>query len=186
MPPPRAPDLRGPTSDAGADEGTPLGVEETECFEAGDLDTLEVALDKAGLGKDDRTRKIFKDHDVDVNAFHELRERDMADLGLRKGAMLKVKKYLTARRATANRDADDPPEFLTCPLSLELFVDPVLLLVDGQTYDRADITAWIDQHANSPLTRQAANLADLVPNRAILDAADAFRAGWGRPSPDDD
>ena len=92
-----------------------------------------------------------------------------------------IRKHVNDRRAARSRDLDDDaPDFLTCPLSLELFVDPVLLLVDGQTYERSDVAAWIDQHATSPLTREPAKQADLVPNRAVLDAADAFRDGWGR------
>ncbi|KAH8084403.1 hypothetical protein JL720_7895 [Aureococcus anophagefferens] len=113
--------------------------------------------------------------------FFLLRDRDVADLGVRKGAALKIRKHVNDRRAARSRDLDDDaPDFLTCPLSLELFVDPVLLLVDGQTYERSDVAAWIDQHATSPLTREPAKQADLVPNRAVLDAADAFRDGWGR------
>lgn len=138
-------------------------------------------LRAAGLGKDDRTRRILDAEGVDAAGFFLLRDRDVADLGVRKGAALKIRKHVNDRRAARSRDLDDDaPDFLTCPLSLELFVDPVLLLVDGQTYERSDVAAWIDQHATSPLTREPAKQADLVPNRAVLDAADAFRDGWGR------
>lgn len=122
-----------------------------------------------------RTRRILEEAGVDAKALSLLYERDMKDLGIRRGAMCKLRKYANDLRTVD----DDPPEFLTCPLSLELYVDPVLLVVDGGTYERKDISAWIDQHGTSPLTRVHAKPTDLVPNRAILDAADAFRAGWG-------
>ncbi|EGB06936.1 hypothetical protein AURANDRAFT_65118 [Aureococcus anophagefferens] len=189
--PPPAAAATPEASDAGPDADAPgAAADAAECSSPdsssaperfdGD-DALGAVLRAAGLGKDDRTRRILDAEGVDAAGFFLLRDRDVADLGVRKGAALKIRKHVNDRRAARSRDLDDDaPDFLTCPLSLELFVDPVLLLVDGQTYERSDVAAWIDQHATSPLTREPAKQADLVPNRAVLDAADAFRDGWGR------
>ena len=84
----------------------------------------------------------------------------------------------SARLGFARRCAEvEPPDWLTCPLSKELFDDPVVLPADGRTYERARIVAWLDDHGSSPFTRSPATGADVVSNRNILEAADAFRAG---------
>ena len=69
------------------------------------------------------------------------------------------------------------PEWLKCPLSSELFDDPVLLIVDSRTYERCRIEAWLARHGASPFTQAPARPTDLVPNLAVRAAADAFRAG---------
>ena len=162
-----------PSPTSSLQSSTPSGVEATEGFLDDDDDGLGAALVAAGLGVDARTRRILAEAGVDGAALPLLTAADMADLGIRKGAQLRLRRAANDARC---RSAD-PPEWLACPLSLELFVDPVLLVTDGQTYERADIAAWIAAHGSSPLTREPANEADLVPNRAIFAAADSFRAG---------
>lgn len=52
-------------------------------------------------------------------------------------------------------------------------VDPVLLPEDGQSYERAAIMDWLQQHGTSPLTGQPADAATLMPNytlRSLLHA----------------
>lgn len=44
-------------------------------------------------------------------------------------------------------------ENLTCPITQQLFRDPVLA-EDGHLYERAAITRWINEHGTSPFTRQ--------------------------------
>jgi hypothetical protein len=45
-----------------------------------------------------------------------------------------------------------PLEFM-CPLTMEIFVDPVIT-EDGQTYERAAIEVWFSNHSTSPLTNR--------------------------------
>jgi hypothetical protein len=49
---------------------------------------------------------------------------------------------------------------LTCPITLELFRDPVIAK-DGRTYERVAITRWILEHGTSPFTREPLNVNDL-------------------------
>lgn len=64
---------------------------------------------------------------------------------------------------------------LTCPITLELFVDPVLA-EDGHTYERAAIVEWIKHHhGTSPLTRQPLKIKDLKSNRLVKQLADQYR-----------
>lgn len=49
---------------------------------------------------------------------------------------------------------------LTCPITLELFRDPVIAK-DGRTYEREAITKWILEHGTSPFTREPLQISDL-------------------------
>ena len=42
-------------------------------------------------------------------------------------------------------------EELTCPITAELMVDPVIA-ADGQTYEREAMELWLEKHDTSPLT----------------------------------
>jgi len=62
---------------------------------------------------------------------------------------------------------------LICPITLELFRDPVLA-EDGHTYEREAITQWIQNNGRSPLTDQPLSLQRLYPNHAIQKLIDRF------------
>ncbi|CAF1464229.1 unnamed protein product [Adineta steineri] len=62
---------------------------------------------------------------------------------------------------------------LLCPITLELFKDPVLAQ-DGHTYERKAIVEWIERNGRSPLTNQLLSLEHLYPNYAIKKAIDNF------------
>jgi hypothetical protein len=63
---------------------------------------------------------------------------------------------------------------LTCPITLELFVDPVLA-DDGHTYERSAIVEWIKYHnGTSPMTRQRIKIKELKTNRIIKQLADQY------------
>ena len=58
---------------------------------------------------------------------------------------------------------------LTCPLTQEIFVDPVIAS-DGQTYERAEIVKWIGKYECSPITggHMDNKLIDNVELRQII------------------
>jgi hypothetical protein len=65
---------------------------------------------------------------------------------------------------------------LTCPITLELFIDPVLAS-DGHTYERSAIIEWIKHHhGTSPMTRQTVKIQELKPNRIVKQLADQYRS----------
>jgi serine/threonine protein kinase len=68
-------------------------------------------------------------------------------------------------------DADDS---LKCPISLELFRDPVVA-EDGHTYERKNITTWLQAHGTSPLTREPMSHTSLRPNHIVRKLVDEFR-----------
>jgi len=77
---------------------------------------------------------------------------------------------------------------LECPITGDLFVDPVMT-ADGQTYERVAIERWFrDGHRSSPATGAALTSLALIPNVAIKRAAESARAGprmggAGAPAP---
>lgn len=48
---------------------------------------------------------------------------------------------------------------------------------EGNTFERAAIEAWLRAHGTSPLTRNAADVSELVPNRALRDAIQQHHLG---------
>ncbi|KAI9143422.1 hint-domain-containing protein [Paraphysoderma sedebokerense] len=48
--------------------------------------------------------------------------------------------------------------------------------LEGNSYERAAIEKWLEQHDTSPITRSPLKRSDLVPNRALKDSIDASRS----------
>ena len=65
-------------------------------------------------------------------------------------------------------------QHLICPITLELFMDPVIA-EDGNTYERNAITQWIHQHGTSPITKKPMNIDRLTPNHTIKDSVTYFK-----------
>ena len=65
------------------------------------------------------------------------------------------------------------PDFYKCPIAHALMVDPVIAS-DGITYERREIHRWLRQKQTSPMTNLPLGSCDLVPNRALKDAIEAF------------
>ena len=70
-------------------------------------------------------------------------------------------------------------ENLKCPISHELFRDPVFCPGDGHTYERTAIEHWFERSMKSPVSGVQLNPAQmtLVPNFAVRTACDALRTG---------
>lgn len=76
--------------------------------------------------------------------------------------------------STTYDDDDDPPTHLRCPITLDLLQDPHLAL-DGHTYSRHAITAWLCHRSTSPMTNLRLS-AVLIPNRALQTAVESYDA----------
>ena len=62
-------------------------------------------------------------------------------------------------------DGDDlDSKALVCPITAELFKDPVLLVEDGYTYERDAVTKWLTKHDTSPMTGGTLKSRTLAPN----------------------
>ena len=59
---------------------------------------------------------------------------------------------------------------LCCPITKDLMSDPVVLISDGYTYERAAITKWLEQNETSPTTKAPLQHKDMVPNLTMRSA----------------
>jgi len=66
---------------------------------------------------------------------------------------------------------------LTCPLTYELFVDPVFCAGDGQTYERSAIERWIKMKKTSPFNNLPLKSTKIYPNYHARKLADMYRQG---------
>ena len=65
---------------------------------------------------------------------------------------------------------------LNCPISRELFEDPVICAGDGQTYERKEIEEWLKNKETSPFdTSKPLTSKTLIPNITVRKLADAVR-----------
>jgi len=73
-------------------------------------------------------------------------------------------------------DPGEPPDDLTCPLSLELFEDPVIT-DDGHTYERSNIEDWFRRTSTSPKTNLTLKSLRLRPNHVVKSIVSAWKKG---------
>ena len=76
-----------------------------------------------------------------------------------------------------NRDVNsysDVQDLLVCPLTMELFVDPVSTPT-GHTYERGAIQLWLRDHNTDPLTNLVLASSSLTPNHVARQMAQAVR-----------
>ena len=59
---------------------------------------------------------------------------------------------------------------LCCPITKDLMSDPVVLISDGYTYERAAITRWLERNETSPVTEAPLQHKDMVPNLTMRSA----------------
>jgi hypothetical protein len=106
----------------------------------------------------------------DVSAvFEDLNARE---LGGRSVACLRTVKRSTdqfALRLAAAEDRlrDAPPESFVCPIAMAVFVDPVIVVETGTTYERAAIERWFARHNTDPLSNVCLTSKATIPNNAL-------------------
>lgn len=73
---------------------------------------------------------------------------------------------MAEKTTTADGDNDE----LVCPITMEVFRDPVLA-GDGRVYEREAISRWIFEHGTSPFTREPLQLDQLKPDDRLRQLA---------------
>ena len=66
------------------------------------------------------------------------------------------------------------PESFVCPLTMEIFTDPVVCC-DGHTYERSAIEAWFQSNATSPMSNEKLESKTLLPNIALRNSITEWR-----------
>ena len=69
---------------------------------------------------------------------------------------------------------EDPPEYLCCPITLELMNDPVIC-TDGYSYERNTIMQYLEKNSISPMTKQPIDKKNIFPNRTLKDAIENYK-----------
>jgi hypothetical protein len=74
-----------------------------------------------------------------------------------------------------SRSIDKLPEMLSCPITLQQFVDPVVA-ADGITYERAAIEDWFSKvkELTSPMTGGVLKTKYVVPNVLVKSMVQEF------------
>jgi serine/threonine protein kinase len=86
---------------------------------------------------------------------------------------MSVRFYLKMQKMQTGNNPSDLPDSLKCPITYELFRDPVIG-ADGHTYERENITAWIQKHSTSPMTREPMDVSSLRPNYTVKKMVEDF------------
>ena len=72
------------------------------------------------------------------------------------------------------QDLEEPPPYnFLCPITQDLMVDPVSLL-DGFSYEREAITAWLEEHDTSPSSGLRLDQKLIIPNHGLRGAIDEW------------
>eukprot|EP00486_Rosalina_sp_Unknown_P013184 CAMPEP_0201592824 /NCGR_PEP_ID=MMETSP0190_2-20130828/190609_1 /ASSEMBLY_ACC=CAM_ASM_000263 /TAXON_ID=37353 /ORGANISM="Rosalina sp." /LENGTH=256 /DNA_ID=CAMNT_0048051763 /DNA_START=33 /DNA_END=800 /DNA_ORIENTATION=+ len=67
------------------------------------------------------------------------------------------------------------PDAFFCPITREIMTNPVILISDGHTYERAAIEEWFNRgHSSSPMTGEQLTCTRRVPNYAMSKAIDEY------------
>merc|ERR1712096_430970 len=74
------------------------------------------------------------------------------------------KQLLQTETQSTNLDSDHP-QHLVCPLTLDLFKDPVLSPVSSNTFERAAIADHLQRSQTDPMNREQLTEDQLLPNR---------------------
>ena len=116
-----------------------------------------------------------KQCDVLIDAVYQLIRQQKEDEGDSELARHEDTYELEESSPKDGRSISFPDEFF-CPLTQQLFVDPVIDH-EGNTYERNAIWEWLELNETSPLTRNELYKDQLVPNRAVKHAIAAFKKG---------
>ena len=76
---------------------------------------------------------------------------------------------------TSTSNEDGIPEEFICPLTLELYKNPVMTRW-GHTYERDAIIEWLHTHDECPLTRNSMTLRDIIPNRVLREQIQTWKS----------
>lgn len=69
----------------------------------------------------------------------------------------------TVGRFGTDIEIDKVPQELVCPITLELYIEPVVL-ADGHTFEKESIVRWFRHHETNPMTGVKVEHKQLVPN----------------------
>ena len=110
----------------------------------------------------------------------ELAESDLQEIGVAKGARVKMMKCapkFSPRNQDRPQSGPAPDEF-HCPISQECMRDPVIVVETGMTYEREVIVEWLSSNDIDPSTGvELGQRKQLTPNVALRQLIAAWQDG---------
>eukprot|EP01083_Nonionella_stella_P090296 252270_1 len=85
----------------------------------------------------------------------------------------KCEAYGLVQSSESFMDEEHPRE-LCCPITLDLMKDPVILMSDGHTYERAALMYWLQSNHTSPVTNQPLKSKQCITNFAIKSQIESY------------
>ena len=80
------------------------------------------------------------------------------------------------KKLTKNIIDTEREQHATCPISHDLFIDPVFCVGDGITYEKSYLKRWLDDGKTVSLLHGAPlQTLDYIPNLAMRNLADSMR-----------
>jgi len=71
--------------------------------------------------------------------------------------------------------AEEEIDGFSCPITCELMTEPVVLICNGQTYEKSAIQEWFRRgHRTDPITNQPLISTNIVPNYSLRRAIESF------------
>ena len=79
---------------------------------------------------------------------------------------------------------DAAPEHLKCVITQDVYVDPVVLVQTGYTYEREAIGRWLRTRRTDPTTNNYVTCTDVVPNWKIRESVESWMVEKGYKASD--
>ena len=76
---------------------------------------------------------------------------------------------------------EETPPYYMCPITKQIMEDPVID-PEGNSYEKYAIKFWLTKNSTSPITRNPLTVDQLVPNRALQDAIQEWKAAAPAPA----
>lgn len=79
-------------------------------------------------------------------------------------------------------DKSTPSDAFICPITQEVMIDPVIT-PNGISFERTAILAWLSGHTTCPSSRDPLRADQLIPNRALKESIENWKAQQSPKSP---
>ena len=150
-------------------EQTPERITEVTAALKPYYDKLMAGTIKPVVGTNDPTLKPSEKFDEDIFQIREMTNDrikfeysvELLDLGT---SFRKIKEVLK----------NEVPQDLLCPITQEIFVDPVISVGDQRTYERLALVIWNETFDVSPVTKEKMETKEYINNIAIKNMINSF------------
>ena len=88
-----------------------------------------------------------------------------------------ISELYVPNKLQGNNQSSIPPEFIMCPITQKIMIDPILI-VSGITYERKAIEIWFEDHNTCPLTEIVLLNKRLIPNIQLRSIISNYKSSY--------